>query len=202
MIIGGFYRHIYEQKLGPKLLSTSTLTAPDIETTASKTCENVAIDVKTITVNTHLLPHPIKIDRFYRKRQIVDHDIDNSEDEGNKQPKHLQYNLDADSDFSIDSDSEEDEKSKVSDVMPPPNPILSENSNNTDVGKVVNGLEISKKTKDEAELTTLSVLPAENMFPLPPKSKIDSWRKRTVGSFFDDAVQRYFQRKALRSTNG
>ena len=34
----------------------------------------------------------------------------------------------------------------------------------------------------------------------PVKPKIDLWAKRTVGQVFDDAVQRYYQRKALKGS--
>lgn len=186
-ILGGFYRHIYEQKLGPKLLSTDTASA------LSK--KEASCELKSDAGDTCLPPHPIKKERIYRKRKIHEHD--NSDDEANKQPKHLQYNLDADSDFSIDSDSENDEQNQVADV---PSLNVKQVESNS-VKNEEHDSKVSNKFNDGAELAILPTLHAENMLPLSPKLKSDVWQKCTVGSIFEDAVKRYFQRKALRSTN-
>lgn len=123
--------------------------------------------------------------RNYRVRK--DSGEQSDETEGIKR-EHLPSNIDADSDFSIDSsDSEEEsliknEQEKMSDQQP----VAVENKNPLEEKKE----EMKGDIKNEV---TEKEKPVEIMKP-----KIDIWKKRTVGEKFDEAVKRYFERKAQR----
>ncbi|KAK4878768.1 hypothetical protein RN001_011274 [Aquatica leii] len=117
--------------------------------------------------------------RKYRKRD------DSSESEGETvtepQLQHLPSNLDADSDFSIDSsDSEVETKNIVGDVEKP-----------TEEKQEVEIKEEVKNEEEDAEKNPVTTI---------AKPKIDIWKKRTVGEVFDQALRRYFERKALRES--
>ena len=121
----------------------------------------------------------------YRKRKSSEDQNDSETEKDSAQIEtekkaHLISNLDADSDFSIDSsDSENDEKAKkVEEVKQEP----------------VETLQETNQTNDDTEIKIEEVeAPIE-----PPKPKIDIWKKRTVGEAFDQALERYYQRKAER----
>ena len=122
-----------------------------------------------------------KNERKYRKHK-EESESDKSDTEEMKM-EHMPSNLDADSDFSIDSsDSEEPEekKNENEDVI-----VKTEN-----VKEEPNINEESKKNEDPPESI-------EEPVPVK-KPKIDIWKKRTVGEVFHAALQRYFERKALR----
>lgn len=117
----------------------------------------------------------------YRKRKSSDDEEEMEVEQVDKNKSdHLVSNLDADSDFSIessDSEKEEEKEEKVKvkeEDLPPPS---------TTTELPVPPLEIKKEEIKEES---------------PPKEKIDIWKKRTVGDVFDQALQRYFERKALR----
>lgn len=128
----------------------------------------------------------------YRKRKTSadqnesDKEAENPAQAENDKKAHLISNLDADSDFSIDSsssDSENDQKSKKPEKenqkeLPEFAEILKE-SNQSDT-----------ETKHEEKI--------EEAVAEPPKPKMDIWKKRTVGEVYDQALERYYQRKAER----
>lgn len=120
----------------------------------------------------------------YRKRKSSADQNDESEKEEDVSKAHLPCNLDADSDFEIDSASSEDEKEKLK-----PEDIKQENVAQPETLQDV-------KTETEPEVKVEEV-PEE-----PPKPKIDIWKKRTVGEVFDQALERYYQRKAEREQAG
>lgn len=185
--LDGFYRHIYAQKMGDekeqKTEPSSTEIAEKFEEKDSK----------------HSHSEKEKKERSYRKRKNSGdkEKSDDDESEVKKDKKaHLVSNLDADSDFSIDdssSDSEGEGKSakeipenqkKVDDSTLPktePNNVPETNGN----GNTCPADEDSEKDKKP---------------PPAKKPKIDIWKKRTVGEVFDDAVKRFYERKALRES--
>lgn len=139
------------------------------------------------------VPVPVKEEagkkKNYRKRKPSADQ--NDSDQETKEPAqsntdkkaHLISNLDADSDFSIDSDSEDDEKLKQVE------PIKDE----TKPEPVEVSTETKPQEETEAKPEEIEAVPTE-----PPKPKIDIWKKRTVGEVFDQALERYYQRKAER----
>lgn len=135
-------------------------------------------------------PEPSKKKNYRKRKSSADlkEESDKEEKESAKPEAHITSNLDADSDFSIDSESESEEKAtKVEAKVEQPEP-----STEPSTAPEANG-----KTEEPAEEVKVDAveeaLPAE-----PPKPKIDIWKKRTVGEVFDQAVERYYQRKAER----
>ncbi|KAK5638269.1 hypothetical protein RI129_012564 [Pyrocoelia pectoralis] len=95
--------------------------------------------------------------------------------------QHLPSNIDADSDFSIDSsDSEKEEGTEQK------SPVPVESKVEADVEQS------EEKEQQEGEVEGKVETTVEE------KVKIDIWKKRTVGDVFDNALCRYFERKALR----
>lgn len=144
--LSGFYRHMFEQKT-----------------------KSIEKDVPKI--------NPRKALRVYRKfsndSENTDEDIPNkirllNRNEATiKNKVHLQSNLDADSDFSIDSSDSEDQNT---------NQIV-ESENHKKHGNI--------KTKIET-LETINK---------PEKKPSLLWEKRTIGDTYLAAVKRYFERK-------
>lgn len=197
--LSGFYRHVYEQKLGNDKTETKstekTDTVPEIKKKDDKLSKR----------------------RTYRKHS--DHEnsdedeqsasiISKTEGEPASKKVHLQSNLDADSDFSIDSDSESDEEKKETttekekcEPTQPADQIEAvekadeQKENKQTAEKVENGDEkkIEKDVKDSSEDKRSD----EAKMPPPKevKPKIDIWKKRTVGDVYLAAVKRYYERK-------
>lgn len=194
--LGGFYRHFYEQKLG------ADEKPPNAD--EEKTVE------KTVTKS-----------RKYRRHSEHDSSDENIEDESiqrskadvetSERKKHIQSNIDADSDFSIDSSDSEDSEEKSGEAV---KASLEVNATNTSKqagrDKEENNLEESSKsmepespketeTKDKT-LASSSEADDKEKMPAPPppppkKPKIDIWKKRTVDDVYLAAVQRYYERK-------
>lgn len=178
--MSGFYRHIYEQKIeGGKGKDSEKPEEikKEVETQEEKLQELVDVKVKLEEKEK-----PSEKKKNYRKRKSSadEKQEENEKDENSENPEkaHLPCNLDADSDFSIDSSDSEDEKKKK------PEEIKKEDEPQKEVAE--NG-----KVEDEPEAKIEDI-------PVPPKPKIDIWKKRTVGTVFDEAVLRYYQRKAER----
>lgn len=135
--------------------------------------------------------------RNYRKRntssdnalQLSEGEIEDSGDEINrvnlndikmaKKIKKTEENIDADSDFSIDESSDDENDNKNENEQPttevkqsPPKPHKT----------------TELKPKDDMDLEPAAL----------PKPKIDIWKKRTVGEVFEQALKRYYERKASR----
>lgn len=217
--LGGFYRHLYEQKMGgpdavPSTSADSTEKEPEKE--AKKTTDDGSGNKKK--------------QRSYRRRNSS---MDNEEDEkkldaegaadGHEPPSkkvHLQSNIDADSDFSIDdSDSEPDDGEKVKSEKASSKQTVeaakanAETTARDEPEKSANGASQANGSDKEHDFakpnapnaTTEPIksedkpsVPEDEPAPAPPKPKIDIWKKRTVGDAFDAALQRYYERKQLR----
>ncbi|XP_016993336.2 nuclear speckle splicing regulatory protein 1 [Drosophila takahashii] len=197
--LGGFYRHLYEQKMGGPVDQVTPKTAPSTEEVSYK---------------------PIKAEaakhRSYRQRRSSEEEAEEqrkagrepepqaSEDPAESKPTqaqaHLANNIDADSDFSIDDSSDEEEekvKEKEKDKQtqakkkekpqetpePSKEPAAAEESP-------------SKEDKPDAELDEKE-LPVPTVTK-PPVDRTLVWRKRTVGEVFEAALARYQERKRAR----
>lgn len=200
--LSGFYRHMYEQKLG-----------------ADKNAETKPIEADSSTTEIKKIDEKSSKKRKYRKHSEHEKsDDDENEQSTSKQDGepakkvHLQSNLDADSDFSIDSESESDgdEKEikkegnddssqkkeaakKANEIAPQPGSVKIEE---VKVKAEENGASNKENESTDANGTTKT--DSEQM-PPPPKEvkpKIDVWKKRTVGDVYLAAVKRYFERKA------
>lgn len=125
----------------------------------------------------------------YRKRkssadqnEVSDKEEASASMNASAEKAHLPCNLDADSDFSIDSSSSDSENDKKPDNQEQ-SPAKAES---TEAQVPQNGSgEAAPKLEDESPVEL-------------PKPKIDIWKKRTVGEAFDQALERYYQRKAER----
>lgn len=189
--LDGFYRHLYEQKVNYDEVKKDDTKEIEIKKEPE--------DNQEISNDTEAKAP--KQQRKYRKRN---HNSDDNESEtedtnADKKLEHLPSNLDADSDFSIDSSDSEDEaaekppkKKNKSNDEPETNEVRTENANDA-----VDKKDDANKTDDiKKEVETK----AEEVIPVVKKPKIDIWKKRTVGDIFDAALQRYFERKALRES--
>lgn len=194
--LDGFYRHLYEQKVGE-----------DEKKIKSK------LNIESNETESLNITKPTK-QRSYRKHQSNENDDETDEKEpsilianrkkgdedGASKKVHLQSNIDADSDFEIDSesDSEEQKTEKIKDEE-----LLKENVKVVEGPKVNDNAKTTTKSKGNAIEEEKISLPENEKVEIiekqqPEKPKIDVWKKRTIGEAFDGALQRYYERKQLR----
>ncbi|EDV95206.1 nuclear speckle splicing regulatory protein 1 [Drosophila grimshawi] len=203
--LDGFYRHIYEQKLGTQESVLKPKTAPSTSEVAYKPIKS---DVGSSSKK-----------RSYRRRR-------SSEDDENPVPNtpevtdkaHLPNNIDADSDFSIDESSDEEEKQQqqlqAENAKPAANRSVaktalklkashSPQTDSTDKEKQPKPQPDPKpEPSSESESESASVKEVGEDVPTVVKTPIDRthiWRKRTIGEVFDAALARYHERKLARS---
>lgn len=170
--LGGFYRHIYEQKLGDEKQEQEVT-----KVIAPTPTDSTVSDKKSDTLQKE---QKDKKGRKYRRKMSTEQD-ETTEDTTSKDKKHLQSNLDADSDFEIDSsDSGSEAGDEVKEVAETTSKQQEEVTNGNSAE--TNGVHAEKEETPER------------------KPKIDIWKKRTVGEQFDSALERYYQRKALRES--
>lgn len=206
--LDGFYRHLYEQKLGTAAEVIKPKTAPSTEEVSYK---------------------PIKPEapknRSYRQRRPSEGEEPNPKDKDNSAAHasddktetkpvqaHLSNNIDADSDFSIDDSSDEEEEQKEKEKEP------EEAKKSKDKERKKKDLSKKSKEKPEAEKEASPEKdtpelkkesnsdseekdPKDLPVPLVTKPPVDRtlvWRKRTVGEVFEAAVARYQERKRSR----
>ncbi|CAG9796639.1 unnamed protein product [Diatraea saccharalis] len=196
--LGGFYRHLYEQKLG----SEKKKEGKDALNVKDKTPHTVTKEDK-ITSNTSEISKKSSMSlesskkRNYRKRKssndvkklLSDGEIEESDEEINrlnlddirmaKKYKVGQENIDADSDFSIDESSDED--------------AVSNEGENTNISK-----KATAEVDPSMNATIIGDSKTDEKVVCQPKIKIDIWKKRTVGEVFEQALKRYYERKASR----
>lgn len=166
--LSGFYRHIYEQKM---------------TTDATRPAEAPA-----------KLPETSKKKNYRKRKSSADQNEESEKDEATAAPgettekAHLISNLDADSDFSIDSSSSDEDEEKAEKKVE----VKQEKPDEAATEAPSDPLPTNGKTEPDLKIKVEEV-PEE-----PPKPKIDIWKKRTVDDVFDQAVERYYQRKAER----
>ncbi|CAH2050357.1 unnamed protein product, partial [Iphiclides podalirius] len=190
--LGGFYRHIYEQKLGTD--------KSDQNKNKEVFVNSTELEEKVESKHKDTLQTSKK--RNYRKRKssdnnrlLSDGEIEDSEEEINrcnledirlsKKAKLSEENIDADSDFSIDDSSDEEKELKN-------NENLKLKSPDKETNKRVTSPETPKVNVTEKKESL-----ADESTPVVVK-KIDIWKKRTVGEVFEQALKRYYERKANR----
>lgn len=133
--------------------------------------------------------------RKYRTRR--DSAEEKSDEETTVKKEHLPSNLDADSDFSIDSsDSEDEEKDKEKSKENEESVVkVDEQKDNEKETDGADGDTSEVKESVDVDKEKIEEKPVEVKLEKP---KIDIWKKRTVGEKFDEALRRYFERKAAR----
>lgn len=167
--LSGFYRHIFEQKMDD------------------------AKPKEITNLTTEKTEEPAKKKNYRKRKSSADQNEESDKGENVQAPgestdkAHLISNLDADSDFSIDSsDSEDEAKDKKAKEV--------KQENTAETTEVADPSQVVVKTEaEEPEVKAEDEIPVE-----PPKPKIDIWKKRTVGEVLDQALTRYYQRKAER----
>ncbi|XP_011188904.2 nuclear speckle splicing regulatory protein 1 [Zeugodacus cucurbitae] len=201
--LDGFYRHLFEQKTG----STKEVKKPELPVVTSAGDED---DVAYKPIKSGKVPQQ----RSYRKRRASDEmeeeDAANTEAEIKK--VHLQNNIDADSDFSIDSSSDDDEeesKKAVADKTVEQTKGLAAHNNANTTALNLDALKKEKPDEKIEKNDSKTELPAPivssetcDLVEVKPKVKIDKtaiWKKRTVGAVYEAAVQRYYERRAART---
>jgi coiled-coil domain-containing protein 55 len=181
--LSGFYRHLYSQKLD---------TGPE-EVKAEKPED---VNSKPEEPNTKRINDTSHKKKNYRKRESSNDEEPTVSETADSKPaktEHLNSNLDADSDFSVDSSSEESDsenKEKQGEKKIPKEDITFK-----EPMKPVEKVEVQEpvdtdKIEDEIEEVEVE----------PKKPKIDIWAKRTVGDSFVEAVKRYYERKAMKES--
>lgn len=172
--LDGFYRHLYDQKVNfdDKIKEENEKGADKSEGKVEREEDEVRSKQKH---------------RKYRKRPSSGSD----EAEEEAKLEHLPSNIDADSDFSIDSsDSEEDGEDATKAKK-------EEKPKDTDKTDKTQSVEQKNEVEKEPDVKRKQV-DEDREEVKPKKPKIDIWKKRTVGKVFEEALQRYFERKALR----
>ncbi|XP_049881612.1 nuclear speckle splicing regulatory protein 1 [Pectinophora gossypiella] len=215
--LGGFYRHLYEQKLGSdkkadenkedikkseELKESDGSLTPEKPETIEKRQDNSEKAAKHMDSQKK---------RNYRKRKsssdnqkhLSEGEIDDSDEEIKrvnltdireaKRSKPTEENIDADSDFSIDESSDEEDTSHRINID-------KNLQNDTPVITNLPAKNEETKTKKERKSGQDSKLKEEKVEieQKDLKPKIDIWKKRTVGEVFEQALKQYYERKAGR----
>ncbi|XP_049298222.1 nuclear speckle splicing regulatory protein 1 [Anopheles funestus] len=193
--LGGFYRHIYEQKTkneenddtgkGAKQEDSSRDESTRVSVERGETSEKQEKQDRPKASNQR--------ERKYRKRKSEDENDEPADDNRPTERTHLQSNLDADSDFSIDSDSSESSSSGSEDEE-------QSKQDNVEDGKETNGHTKPVPAVKEAAGEKEPNVTEEPEIKKPKPPPIDIWKKRTVGDVFEAARQRYFERRQLQET--
>ncbi|XP_017052259.1 nuclear speckle splicing regulatory protein 1 [Drosophila ficusphila] len=205
--LGGFYRHLYEQKLG--------------------NADEDVVKPKTAPSTEEVAYKPIKAEaakhRSYRRRRSSEEEAEakaksgqdsetkTSTDQTESKPAqaHLANNIDADSDFSIDDSSDEEEEKKKDQEQDKSKDKLhsqgkkkekdkpQESSNETEPKEPAQ----ANKSPGKKEVSDSELEEKDLPVPIVTKPPVDRtliWRKRTVGEVFDAALARYQERKRAR----
>lgn len=191
--LDGFYRHLYEQKLGTK------------QDDVPKPQESSAPQQQEETSEASYKPIKSGKTRAYRKRRSSGEEQEEKDESQPSKKSHIQSNLDADSDFSIDSSSDDEDSEKKKQNKVPESVQIKEEpleKENNPVMEVVAPVVEKKEIKPEVLKKEAEIKEEKQEEESSAKPKIDKtliWKKRTVGDAFDAALQRYFQRKASRN---
>lgn len=180
--LDGFYRHLYDQKV---LYEDKVKTETDIKTEHES---DDAKSPKSEPVDLNLKEkHSPKKRKYRRRGSSSESEPETPTVEPEKTLQHLPSNIDADSDFSIDSSDSEEDKAKKAKTQEEKAP---------EEQKDTNEVNVSESKDKEPEVKVEEVV--EEKPKEEEKPKIDIWKKRTVGEVYDEALKRYFERKALR----
>ncbi|EDV47209.1 nuclear speckle splicing regulatory protein 1 [Drosophila erecta] len=202
--LDGFYRHLYEQKMGGP-------------------AQQDVIKPKTAPTTDEVAYKPIKAEaakhRSYRRRRSSEEEEEQtkgksgqgseptkSTDQAESKPAqaHLTNNIDADSDFSIDDSSDEEEEKENKKEKEKPVHGKKEDKNKapecSEPAKVKEP-EASQQSPSKKEDSNGKVDEKDLPVPTVTKPPVDRtliWRKRTVGEVFEAALARYQERKRAR----
>lgn len=196
--MSGFYRHLYEQTVDNKgevnedesnKIEESKAKENDEESStssANEKKENTTDEIPRTIVKS-------KKPRQYRQRAIETYDSD-SETETNKEELKQDQNIVSSMDKSTDkSEVHEPEKKK-------------QKLDKNDMNIVENVIDVKdrdsnvKEISEDSEKTDSEDKVESEKKPVEKKDRSSIWIKRTVGPLFEEALQRYYARKARRLT--
>lgn len=201
--LDGFYRHLYDQKVNyedtlnndeeKKEIKEEPKSGSDSDKEERSPKRRKSSESQSDS-GSKIKQKKSTSKRKYRTRRDS---AEEKSDEGIEIKKeHLPSNLDADSDFSIDSSDTEDEmkeqKSKEDENSAINPEEQKENGKEPDVAS-----DNKSEVKENVDFNEEKVV-EKPVDVKPKKPKIDIWKKRTVGEKFDEALKRYFERKAAR----
>lgn len=184
--LSGFYRHLYAQQVNYEEEQEKR------EKREEKKDETVVRPEKNKGKEKEK-KNP-QLTRKYRKRESSESSDENMDKDAKLQ--HLPSNLDADSDFSIDSDSESESESKPKAENRVPESVPSTSRDNPAQVENIDIADIKIETEPSDKDPKKDSIKTEE---LPKKPKKDIWKKRTIGVIFDEAVKRFYERKANRT---
>lgn len=171
--LSGFYRHIYSQKMASdEDVGSKNIIKEEVDTNKSK----------------DLVPKK----KNYRKRDDSNDDEDLKTDATSEKvlkSEHLNSNIDADSDFSVESSSSSEDESNIKKKSIDNKNVVETKNDATNLPEVVLKVEQMENPKEEIKVEKTV------------KPKVNIWAKRTVGEAYVEAIKRYFERKALRESN-
>ena len=225
--LDGFYRHLYDQQVNTRSAEEtgecSNTTKEEETGNDNGTTESSATKISEPAKRSHSTERD-SLELFkrketdththdengsesaeevskYKKRKYRIRENNDSEDVNENEIKieHLPSNLDADSDFSIDSsDSDEpDDEIQISNLVIEDKSADNETKDNVDKEENTDRGKINNNDADQIG-GAADAGGGEGVTPEPSRPNVDIWKKRTVGVVFDEAVQRYFERKAQR----
>ncbi|XP_065092099.1 nuclear speckle splicing regulatory protein 1 [Ochlerotatus camptorhynchus] len=220
--LGGFYRHIYSQKMregsNQKQIVNENAAREQGNSSASDE-ESKQEDRKRKDDSESDEEERARLEalkskeagqskgRRYRKRRSDDEENDENEKNDSSKKVHLQSNLDADSDFSIDSnsssesDSEHDNDKKRKHRKKSIEESPEKKVKTEDHKGPTNGVDNVEKSTQANGKEITKVEDNRSMKETKKKEpKIDIWKKRTVGGVFDAALHKYYERKATRES--
>ncbi|KAK0179796.1 hypothetical protein PV327_005514 [Microctonus hyperodae] len=207
--ISGFYRQLFAQTVdaakkndddnneeihSETLAQSSKMDEDDKSSSESATSSeaDTASDHEDERKNVSRITLKAKKSRQYRQRVIETSDVE-SEPDDNQSNKDLSENL-VDNDNTVNEECESPKKKvKLSTEEKEESPCSKDMNNEPDADEVFKVPECGSAKKENLNENVANVEK-----PKPPEKKISIWEKRTVGPVFEAALQRYYNRKAMR----
>ncbi|XP_062138327.1 nuclear speckle splicing regulatory protein 1 [Drosophila sulfurigaster albostrigata] len=206
--LDGFYRHLYEQKLGGQQPKPKPPAGPTEDASSSGSKQRSYRKRRESAEEEQLQSTAEAAERTVGSDATKPGNSNNS---SSNVKAHLANNIDADSDFSIDESSDEETEKKEEQSKAA---LASEDAKHKTKPKTVTEKSKSKEESPATESegrngsgnkeTEKEKEQEKQEEPEPskvPKATVDRtkiWRKRTVGEVFDAALERYHQRKLAR----
>ncbi|XP_029178374.1 nuclear speckle splicing regulatory protein 1 [Nylanderia fulva] len=205
--MSGFYRHLYEQTIDHKSEINKDENDRLEERNAEKEKKNLISSMDERKENTtenkmasatkDEIPRAIiksKKPRQYRQRAIETYESD-SETETSKEELKQDENI-------VSSMSKDTDKSEVQEPEEKKQKLDKNNINtveNIDVKDKDSSVKDLQKPEDSKNIDSEDKVESEKK-PVEKKDRSSIWKKRTVGPLFEEALQRYYARKAKRLT--
>ncbi|CAL1683396.1 unnamed protein product [Lasius platythorax] len=206
--MSGFYRHLYEQTIDHKSeinedksdrIEESNVEQKEKKNSTSSTSEREENTTANKTTNeTDEIPRAVvrsKKSRQYRQRAIETYESD-SETETSKEELKQDQNI-------VSSMSKDTDKSEIQEPEEKKQKLDKHNVNTVENIIDVKDKDLNAKDlkipQDSKKIDPEDEVESEKK-PVEKKDRSSIWIKRTVGPLFEEALQRYYARKAKRLT--